>query len=240
MTPQPDAVRRKPDRQCRDGPEKLSHDLSQELGPQLASQVSAAHQQGPHSEHQERTTHLHASTEQHERQLDREEAHRLQVLQAFNEDRDAVTGLSSASRCTACTTAEARSNGEGEARRLACVRGSAEGVLPRWAHKTHVCHSTTEGLVYSNPEVPVRQRSDDTRGPDSDPSPSAWTRDPFAHEDVDDTETVALIGDGHAVGKKHGTCHEREPSTSRSDLEPSARSLRNDQSLRSHPAGCAE
>ena len=38
-------------------------------------------------------------------QFDREEAHRLQVLQADNEEKDAVTGLSSASRCTACTSA---------------------------------------------------------------------------------------------------------------------------------------
>ena len=40
-------------------------------------------------------------------QFDREEAHRLQVLQAVNEERDAVTGLSSASLCTACTEASA-------------------------------------------------------------------------------------------------------------------------------------
>ena len=74
-------------------------------------------------------------TEQRESQLDREEAHRLQVLQTVNEERDGVTGLSSASRCTACTSAsascrtgpaEARSDGEDEAWRLVCVRRSAE------------------------------------------------------------------------------------------------------------------
>ena len=31
-------------------------------------------------------------------------------------------------------------------------------------------------------------------------------RDAFVHEDVDDTETAALIGDSHAFGKKHDAC----------------------------------
>ena len=71
-------------RQCRDGSESLNHDLSQELRRQLASQVSAAPAAsttggGPGENNALREAQVHASSEQHERQLDREEAHRLQV-----------------------------------------------------------------------------------------------------------------------------------------------------------------
>ena len=68
-------------------------------------------------------------------------------------------------------------------------------------HSSDVWQSTTVGPIYSNPEQLARQKSDDTRGPDPDPSPSAWTcaRDVSAHGDVDDTKTAALIGGGHAL-----------------------------------------
>jgi catalase-peroxidase len=67
--------------------------------------------------------------------------------------------------------------------------------------------STTVGLIYLNPEGPVRQKSDGTWGPDPDPSLSAFdVRDAFARMGMDDTETVALIGGGHAFGKTHGAC----------------------------------
>ena len=45
-------------RQCRDGSERLNPDLSQALTRQLASQVSAASQQAPQAEDQEKTTHF--------------------------------------------------------------------------------------------------------------------------------------------------------------------------------------
>ena len=91
---------------------------------------------------------------------------------------------------------------------LVCVRGSAERVLPQWDRSTDVWQSTTVGLIYSNPERLARQKSDDTRGPDPNPSPSAWTcaRDASAYENVDDTETAALIGGGQAFGKMHAAC----------------------------------
>ena len=88
------------------------------------------------------------------------------------------------------------------------MRGPAERVLPQRDRSTDVCQSTTMGPVYSNPEQLAGQKSDDTRGPDPDPSHSAWTcaRDASVHEDVDDTETAALIGGGHAFGKMHAAC----------------------------------
>ena len=120
-----------------------------------------------------------------------------------------------------------------EARCLVCVRGSAERLFLQWDHRTDVRQFTTVGPIYSKPEEHARPESDDTWRPDPDPSLPALgrERDAFAHEDVDDTETAALIGDGHAFGKRHGACHASEPFSSRSALEPSARSLRNDQTL---------
>jgi len=67
--------------------------------------------------------------------------------------------------------------------------------------------STTVGLIYLNPEGPVRQQADGTWGAVPDPSLSAFdVRDAFGRMGMNDVETVALIGGGHAFGKTHGAC----------------------------------
>ena len=69
--------------------------------------------------------------------------------------------------------------------------------------ETDVSQSTTVGPLYSNTEQPARQRSDDKRTRFRSLSQRSDVHDAFLHSDMADTKTAALIGDGHAFGKKH-------------------------------------
>eukprot|EP00929_Paragymnodinium_shiwhaense_P083057 TRINITY_DN440_c0_g1_i2.p1 TRINITY_DN440_c0_g1~~TRINITY_DN440_c0_g1_i2.p1 ORF type:complete len:418 (+),score=69.34 TRINITY_DN440_c0_g1_i2:71-1324(+) len=67
--------------------------------------------------------------------------------------------------------------------------------------------ATHVGLIYVNPEGPVTELADGSHVPVPDPAKSAVEiRDVFARMGMNDTETVALVGGGHAFGKCHGAC----------------------------------
>lgn len=61
------------------------------------------------------------------------------------------------------------------------------------------------GLIYVNPEGPLRDPSDISSGQNPDPAESAKEiREVFGRMGMNDSETASLIAGGHAFGKCHG------------------------------------
>lgn len=62
------------------------------------------------------------------------------------------------------------------------------------------------GLIYVNPEGPLKDPTDPNSGQDPDPTKSAVEiREVFGRMGMNDSETASLIAGGHAFGKCHGS-----------------------------------